>query len=911
MTTYTWTTAASADWTTSGDWNPAGPPGSGDTALITASGAAYTITISAAETETITSAVVNAASATVDILGTLNASGSLAVANGTVMVASAGTAAIGSGGVGIGTASSGSGTVVVSGAGATLSDTGGMNDGKSSQGLLDLLNGGTVVMTGSNGITVGASTGSSGTILVSGTDSGTGIGALLDIATGSKGITVGGLGQGTVSVSAGGTIEMLGTGGLAIGQSLGGGGILTVTGASSLLNESAAGNGIFVGQVGSGTMDVLSGGVVTIAAKGLSLGSSSTATGTVLVSGTGSTIDVLGATGSITVGAPGSGALTINSGGNITASGSLAIAAGGTSTSSGTVTVDAGTLTAAGISIAPNGAGTLTVQNGGVVTNTNSAANLTLGGVSAGSSGTLIINGGTVDAGGGGLFAGGTNIAAALLVEGGGSLITGSSLRFNDISAEGSATAAAIVSDGTWTSAGSLIVGDSGGGTLTVSAGGVVNVGTQQISIGNQTGGDGIVTVTAGTLEGGSLTVAQFSSTVGTLTVNTGGVVNATGFAIGSGGTVVMGGGVLTATSLATVDGLLEGFGTLALAPNLQVSGAEILSSGGTLTVTGAINGSGTLDLGAGSTLLLDAPQGNTPTVTFGNGGTETLILATPSITVGSGPNSFTAVTGVAVGDRIEFGDNTVVNSVTVTNTGSNIATVGVTQNGTTGVITLNNVQFTGTATRFVIGTDGSTGDAYIQASAPCFAAGTRLATVRGEIAVEDLRIGDTVLAVLGDDAEPIIWIGHRHVDCARHPRPQLVWPVRISAGAFGVGLPYTDLLLSPDHAVYINNVLIPVKHLVNGSTIVQIKVDRVTYYHIELKQHDVVLAHGLSVESFLDMKDRSDYANSSGPMKLHPDFSSRMWEAYGCAPLVVTGPALASAREVLGAYAAQQAGVA
>ena len=330
------------------------------------------------------------------------------------------------------------------------------------------------------------------------------------------------------------------------------------------------------------------------------------------------------------------------------------------------------------------------------------------------------------------------------------------------------------------------------------------------------------------------------------------------------------------------------------------------------MALTGTINGSGTLDLGAGSTLLLDAPQGSTPTVTFGNGGTETLILATPSISVGGGGNSFTAVTGIAVGDRIEFGDNTLVNSVSVTNNGTvNIATVAVDQNGTTGVISLNNVQFTGTAGMFVIGTDGTTGDAYIQASAPCFAAGTRIATVRGEIAVEDLRVGDTVLAVLGGDAEPIVWIGHRHVDCARHPRPQQVWPVRISAGAFGVGLPYTDLLLSPDHAVHINNVLIPVKHLINGSTIAQIKVDRVTYYHIELPQHDVVLAHGLSVESFLDMKDRSDFANAGGMMKLYPDFSSRMWEAYGCARLIVTGPQLASARAVVNAYATQRADVA
>ena len=82
-------------------------------------------------------------------------------------------------------------------------------------------------------------------------------------------------------------------------------------------------------------------------------------------------------------------------------------------------------------------------------------------------------------------------------------------------------------------------------------------------------------------------------------------------------------------------------------------------------------------------------------------------------------------------------------------------------------------------------------------------------------------------------------------------------------------------------------------KHLINGSTIAQVPVERVTYYHIELAQHDVVLAEGLPAESFLDMKDGSNYANRPGPVRLYPDFTARMWEAFGCARLIVTGPEL------------------
>ena len=69
------------------------------------------------------------------------------------------------------------------------------------------------------------------------------------------------------------------------------------------------------------------------------------------------------------------------------------------------------------------------------------------------------------------------------------------------------------------------------------------------------------------------------------------------------------------------------------------------------------------------------------------------------------------------------------------------------------------------------------------------------------------------------------------------------MWPVRVSAGAFGPGRPHSDLLLSPDHAVYVGEVLIPIKHLINGSTIVQVPMARVTYHHLELPAHDVLLA--------------------------------------------------------------------
>ncbi len=185
-----------------------------------------------------------------------------------------------------------------------------------------------------------------------------------------------------------------------------------------------------------------------------------------------------------------------------------------------------------------------------------------------------------------------------------------------------------------------------------------------------------------------------------------------------------------------------------------------------------------------------------------------------------------------------------------------------------------------------------------------CYRAGTRFATPRGDVAVEDLAIGETVRARFAG-LVPITWIGHRHIDCRRHPEPRKVWPVRVHAGAFGAGSPRRDLWLSPDHAVFVEDVLIPIRHLINGTSIEQVPMDDVTYYHVALAEHDVLLAERLPAESYLDLGDRANFTNGGGPVVLHPDLSARIWEAMGCAPLIVTGPELNAARRRVSAAAA------
>jgi hypothetical protein len=187
-----------------------------------------------------------------------------------------------------------------------------------------------------------------------------------------------------------------------------------------------------------------------------------------------------------------------------------------------------------------------------------------------------------------------------------------------------------------------------------------------------------------------------------------------------------------------------------------------------------------------------------------------------------------------------------------------------------------------------------------------CFVTGTRIATRDGPRPVEALRIGDLVLTRSGE-ARPIRWIGHRSVDPRRHPRPEQVHPLRIAAGAFGPGRPERPVFVSPDHGICVDgvdagaSVLVPAGLLANGVNIARVDLGAVTYWHVELDTHDVIMAEGLPVESWLDDGRRDNFDNGEAPVRSHPDFAppsnAWRWEAAGCLRMVLTGPLLEAAR--------------
>jgi hypothetical protein len=197
-------------------------------------------------------------------------------------------------------------------------------------------------------------------------------------------------------------------------------------------------------------------------------------------------------------------------------------------------------------------------------------------------------------------------------------------------------------------------------------------------------------------------------------------------------------------------------------------------------------------------------------------------------------------------------------------------------------------------------------------ASVSCFCPGTLIASERGGVAIEHLAIGERVLTCArpGQPAQlrPIKWIGHRHLDCRNHPRPENVRPVRVRAGAFGDHLPQRDLFLSPDHAVFADGALIPIRHLINDFTIAQEQRDEVAYWHVELGVHDVLLAEGLPCESYLDTGNRNAFSNAAVGI-LHPTFgrnADSAWTNDACAELVESGPRLGLMRDHLADRAAR-----
>jgi T5SS/PEP-CTERM-associated repeat protein len=548
-----------------------------------------------------------------------------------------------------------------------------------------------------------------------------------------------------------------------------------------------------------------------------------------------------------------------------------------------------------------SGNGTLTITNQGT---------MAIGGFIVAqqnaSGAATVTNGGSLNVTGGSFVIGSSGLGS-LLISGGGHAVVAGDAAIAGAGADGSN----ISVDGAESSlqvSGALQIGNEAAGALSVVAGGTVvaaalDAGIQNSGTNLGAGQIDLIGPTSQIIIGGNAIIGDAGT--GAMSILSGATFAATNLIVGepsgSGAVFISGAGSQLNLSGTLDVGTSFGVGELTIGPNATVAAAtavlqgEVVNEGGLLSATqivnsgtlaviggvavatGAITGAGELLIGTGSTLELGGSVANTQSIVFA--------ASSGALIIDDVADFQGVITQFVPGDQI-----VVVTAVAAnfSQSGSVISVIG---NGSTlGVLDFANAELAMAAT--------STSGALADEAAPCFASGTRIATERGEVPVDELVEGDRV-QVIGSSPQSrqIVWIGERTVDCSRHPAPEKVWPVRIRTAAFGSGRPYEDLWLSPDHAVFVGEVLIPVKYLINGSTIAQVPVEEITYYHIELPRHSVLLAGGLPAESYLDTGDRTNFANGGGPVTLYPDFSSRVWDAEGCAPLIVTGAQLELAR--------------
>ena len=153
-----------------------------------------------------------------------------------------------------------------------------------------------------------------------------------------------------------------------------------------------------------------------------------------------------------------------------------------------------------------------------------------------------------------------------------------------------------------------------------------------------------------------------------------------------------------------------------------------------------------------------------------------------------------------------------------------------------------------------------------------CFCSGVLILTDHGEAPVEALRIGDLLQTVDGL-LKPVVWIGRTTVS-TRFANPLRCFPIRIKAGALSESVPTRDLMVSPDHALLIDDILIQAGALVNGASIVrEIPVaETFVYYHVELAEHALILAENAPAETFVDNVDRMGFDNWAEHEALFPD---------------------------------------
>ncbi len=106
------------------------------------------------------------------------------------------------------------------------------------------------------------------------------------------------------------------------------------------------------------------------------------------------------------------------------------------------------------------------------------------------------------------------------------------------------------------------------------------------------------------------------------------------------------------------------------------------------------------------------------------------------------------------------------------------------------------------------------------------------------------------------------MWVGQRAFDYRDLSETDDLQPILVKAGAFGDGTPKRDMIVSPEHRFLVgphvsplmggdDEALVAARHLIDHRRVRPASMLGVSYIHIMMNAHEVILANGSWTESF------------------------------------------------------------
>lgn len=172
-----------------------------------------------------------------------------------------------------------------------------------------------------------------------------------------------------------------------------------------------------------------------------------------------------------------------------------------------------------------------------------------------------------------------------------------------------------------------------------------------------------------------------------------------------------------------------------------------------------------------------------------------------------------------------------------------------------------------------------------------CYLPGSMVRTDTGTVAVETLAVGDSVQVFTAEGRSQglrrVTWVGQGHVSVRPElPDDEAGWPVCIRRNALADNVPQKDMFVTAEHCLLLDGHFIPVRMLVNGSSIFYDRsLTEYDYWHFEVEPHAIVEVDGALTESYLETGNRHGFIFQAGQWS---ESISRCWEKDAAAPLGV-----------------------